>query len=444
MPEEIDKSAFPPDFMWGVSTAAHQVEGGNHNQWTEWEKASAKKLAKITGAKSPNSGAYSRIDQLPVWKDIAREARSPSNYISGRGVDHYNLYKHDFDIAKSMNLNAFRFTIEWSRIEPEEGHWNKEALEHYKNYIAELKKRNLEPVLNIWHWTMPVWFTKRGGFEKRRNVFYFERFVHKVAHELTDDVRYVITINEPNVYTSFGYLMGEYPPQKRNFIAFNRVYANLARAHRQSYYLLKARKPSLQVGIASQLANIQAKRAHSVLDEFITEWMRYFWNWWFLQKIRKEQDFIGVNYYFTDYYRLKLPFKPVDPKLPLNDLGWYMEPEGIYPLLLRVWAHYKKPIIITENGVADRKDQYRRWWIEETIIAMERAISEGVQLIGYFHWSLLDNFEWAMGWWPKFGLVEVDRRTMKRKLRPSAKWFGEQVARLRHSKAYLKGMATKE
>jgi beta-glucosidase/6-phospho-beta-glucosidase/beta-galactosidase len=111
-------------------------------------------------------------------------------------------------------------------------------------------------------------------------------------------------------------------------------------------------------------------------------------------------------------------------------LGWYMEPEGIYPLLLRVWAHYKKPIIITENGVADQDDQYRRWWIEETMVAMERALSEGVDLRGYFHWSLLDNFEWAQGWWPKFGLVEVDRKTMRRKIRPSAKWLAGQLAKL--------------
>ena len=407
--------------MWGASTAAHQVEGDTHNQWSVWEMANANHLAKT---------AKKRLSWMPYFPKIREEAEKPSNYISGRSVNHYNLYQKDFDLAKRLNLNAFRFTIEWSRIEPEEGRWDPDAIDHYKKYIAELKKRDLEPILNIWHWTAPVWFDQMGGFEKRRNLFYFERFVHKVAQELTGGITYIITLNEPNVYASFSYLTGEWPPQKQNFLLMVRVYRNLAKVHRKSYYILKHHRPELQIGVAAQLANIQAKRAHSFLDEVVTQWMRYFWNWWFLQRIKKEQDFIGLNYYFTDYYQFKLPPKPENPKLPLNDLGWYMEPEGIYPLLLRIWAHYKKPIIITENGVADHEDQYRRWWIEETIVAMQRAMSEGVVLKGYFHWSLLDNFEWAYGWWPKFGLVEVDRGTMKRKVRPSAKWFAQHIKRL--------------
>jgi len=167
--------------------------------------------------------------------------------------------------------------------------------------------------------------------------------------------------------------------------------------------------------------------------------MRYFWNWWFLNRIRKYQDFVGFNYYFTDYYRWGSlgdfrkgqMFKKANPKQPINDLGWYMEPEGIYPLLVRVWAHYKKPIMITENGLADQDDEYRRWWIEETIVAMERALSEDVKVIGYMHWSLLDNFEWAFGWWPKFGLVHVDRKTMKRTVRPSAKYYADKIEELK-------------
>ena len=433
MPEDSknqSKKLFPKNFLWGASTAAHQVEGHTHSQWSVWELAHARKLAREAYKKVPNSGAYYRMDELPIWPEIRAQAENPNNYISGKGIDHYNLYKKDFDIAKKLNLNAFRFTVEWSRIEPEPGQWNEEAIEHYRTYIKELKKRGLEPVLNIWHWTAPVWFARKGGFEKRRNVAHFKNFVHKVAIELTDDLNYVITLNEPNVYTSASYLTGEWPPQKKSFIAAVKVYRNLVRSHREAYYLLKHHKPSLQIGIASQLANIQAKNAHSPMDEFITQWMRYFWNWWFLRRVRREQDFIGFNYYFTDYYHLKFPFKPEDPKVPVSDLGWYMEPEGIYPLLLRIWEHYKKPIIITENGVADMHDEYRRWWTEETIVAMERAMSEGVEIKGYFHWSLLDNFEWAMGWWPKFGLVEVDRKTMKRKIRPSGYWLAKQIKKL--------------
>ncbi len=424
MPEEIkNNSIFPKDFLWGASTSAHQVEGGNHNQWTVWEKQNAEKLVK---------NAHKLLSwrwQTPVWEEIKKQAEDPKNYISGRGIEHYIRYKEDFDVIKRLNLNAFRFSIEWSRIEPEEGQWNQEAVQHYKDYIAELKKRGIEPVLNIWHTTVPLWFEARGGFSKRRNLKYFERFVEVVAKELTEHIKYIITINEPNVYASYSYFLGLWPPQGKNFFKMLRVWWNLASVHRTAYYLLKKRKPGLQIGIATQLANIQAKNPHDLPDEISTKIMRYAWNWWFLHHIRNQQDFVGMNYYFTDYYDDW--FRRQSPKVPLSDLGWYMEPEGLYPLILRAWAHYQKPIIITENGVADKHDQYRRWWIEESIVAMERAMSEGCIVKGYFHWSLLDNFEWAQGWWPKFGLVAVDREHgMKRTIRPSAKWFAIQIKKL--------------
>jgi beta-glucosidase len=285
--------------------------------------------------------------------------------------------------------------------------------------------RGIEPFANIWHWTMPVWFAEMGGFARRGNLKYFERFVQKLADELVDDLGYVITLNEPNVYASFGYLSGEWVPNEKKPLKFLHVYRNLYIAHRRAYRILKAAKPSLQVGLAPQLGNIQAKRPHNLLDQTTTRWMRYFWNWWFLNRVKNQQDFLGINHYFTDYFTGV--GKRANPSVPVNDLGWYMEPEGLYPLLLSTWRRYKKPIILTESGLADAKDEYRRWWLEETIVAMERALSEGVEIRGYLHWSLLDNFEWKYGWWPRFGLVEVDRKTMKRTIRPSAKWFAERI-----------------
>lgn len=423
-------SNFPKDFLWGVSTSAHQVEGGNTNNWSEWERTHAKQSAKHAAQKIPNSGTYFRQDHLPNWEDFKTQAQRQSNYISAGGVDHFHRYKEDFDIAQSLNFNAFRFGIEWSRIEPEEGKWNDEAIEHYRSYIAELRSRGLEPMLNIWHWTQPVWFENKGAFTKSRNLRYFDRFVQKIADELLDDLNYVITLNEPNVYATFGYVIHVHPPGEHNVFKSAVVYCNLLRAHRRAYRILKIKKPKLWVGIAQQLANIQAKRPHNVFDQLSTKIMRFVWNWSFLTAIRGKQDFVGINYYFTDYYTGLM--KRHNPKVPLNDLGWYMEPEGLYPLLLRAWARYKKPIIVTENGVADSKDQYRQWWIQETIIAMERAISEGVDLRGYFHWSLLDNFEWSDGWWPKFGLVAVDREhDMKRTIRPSARWWADYLKHTR-------------
>lgn len=429
--KEHSNSIFPEGFLWGGSTASHQVEGGTHNQWTVWELANAKRLADT---------AEERLGWMPKWDTVKAQAKNPDNYISGRGIKHYELYTLDFDIAKKLNLNSLRFGIEWSRVEPEEGVWDIEEFQHYRDYIEELLARGLEPVLNIWHWTMPTWFTDKGGFEKRKNIVYFEQFVKKLCQELpVKKLRYVLTLNEPNVYASFGYLTGEWVPNKKSVWTFMKVYYNLVLAHRRAYKILKRANHRLQIGVAAQLANTQPKRPQNIADMFATRWMRYFWNWWFLNRIRKYQDFVGFNYYFTDYYqfnnikswRKEGMISRKNPQTPVNDLGWYMEPEGLHPLLVRVWAHYKKPIMVTENGLADQDDEHRQWWLEESIVAMERALSEGVEVIGYQHWSLLDNFEWAYGWWPKFGLVEVDRKTMKRKVRPSAKYLADRIEELR-------------
>jgi beta-glucosidase len=373
--------------------------------------------------------AEKKYGHLPRWEEFKNRAKDPDNYVSGRAVDHYNLYEDDFKLLKKLNLNTFRFGVEWSRLEPEEGQWNEEAIEHYRKYIEKLKEMDIEPVMNIWHWTSPVWFAEKGGFGKGANLKYFDRFIKKLSDEYGHMLRYVITLNEPNNYVTFGYQLGAWPPGEKNFVHGSLAYWNLVRAHRRAYRILKRHHPEMQIGVAAQLANIQAKRPHNLFDELSTKIMRYLWNWWFLRRIRKQQDFVGFNYYFSDYYTGV--FKRENPKTPLNDLGWYMEPEGLYPLLLRIWSRYKKPIIITENGVADANDEYRRWWIEESIVAMQRAISEGVKIKGYFHWSLLDNFEWADGYWPKFGLVAVDREHgMKRTIRPSAKWFADRIEKL--------------
>jgi beta-glucosidase len=412
----FEEPVFPHDFLWGVSTSAHQVEGGTYNQWSVWELEHAVELAK---------SAHKTYSHLPNWENIKDQAENPENYISGRGVDHYNQYKTDFAIARSLNATAFRFGMEWSRIEPEEGVWDLSAIEHYRDYIKQLKAQGLEPFLNIWHWTVPVWFEKKGGLTKRANLRYVERFVDKLAQEYIHEIKYIITLNEPNTYAANSFANGKWTPQLKSLFTAGVVYFNLVTLHKRLYRILKKAKPSLMVGSAPQLGNIQAKRPHSIGDEVTTQVMRNIWNWWFLNRTRKQHDFIGFNYYFTDYFSGW--FKRKNPHVPLNDLGWYAEPEGLYSIILRVWARYKKPIIITENGIADSEDRMRRWWLEETIIALERAISEGVDIRGYFHWSLLDNFEWSDGWWPKFGLVEVDRKTMKRSVRPSAKWLATRI-----------------
>jgi beta-glucosidase len=414
---EKNNNLFKKKFLWGASTASHQVEGRTINQWSVWELENAHRLA---------SKVYPKLKKLSNWEDIEKHVHNPSNYVSGEGVDHYNRFKEDFKLLEGLNFNSFRFGIEWSRIEPAKGKWNQDEINHYHEYIDELIKRDIKPIMNIWHWTMPVWFTDEGGFTKAKNLKYFEEFVKKITDEYGSKLEYIITLNEPNVYASCSYLTGVWPPQDKNLVKFVKVFYNLSRAHKKAYRIIKKVNPSIKVGIANQVANIQAKRPHNLFDELSTKWMRYFWNWWFYERIRNYQDFVGMNYYFTDYYTGKIQKR--NPEIPLSDTGWYMEPEGLYPIILRAWTRFKKPIIITENGVADSKDEYRQWWIDESILAMERALSEGVELDGYMHWSLLDNFEWDSGWWPKFGLIEVDRANdMKRTVRPSATYFAKRI-----------------
>ena len=422
------KQGFPEDFLWGASTAAHQVDGGTHNQWSEWERANAERLA---------AGAYTRLRVVAkkymgwdiAWDDIASAAAAPENYISGKGVAHYERYKEDFKILQQLNMNAFRFSIEWSRIEPEEGVWDKKELEHYRQYLAELKRLGIEPVVTLWHWTVPTWFAGKDGFERRRNLRYFNRFVAKVATEFGDGLRYVIPLNEPNVYAYTSYLIGQWPPERHNVVLGLRVYRNLVVAHRQAYKVLKEICPNIQVGIATALGDMQPAQPHNILSRFMTVTMAYMQNWWYLNRIRKQLDFLGVNYYMTSYITWRgTMYYPQGPK---SDAGWYMEPQGIRRVLEAAWGRYRKPLIVTENGLADAADKHRQWWLEQTLEALQLARAHGVDVRGYLHWSLLDNFEWSFGWWPKFGLVAVDRTTMKRTTRPSARWFAKQIKLLR-------------
>src|SRR5581483_7942389 len=411
-------SPFPDDFLWGASTAAHQVEGNTHNQWSEWELANAGRLA-ATFTK--------RLHWLPNLADITPAGTDPANYVSGRGVEHYERYREDFGILQELGMNAFRFSIEWSRVESEEGKWDEQAIVHYREYISELKKRNIEPVLTLWHWTMPLWFTNKGGFAKQANVAHFVRYARKMGELFGGELRYVITLNEPNVYTQLSYFQGEWPPQGRNPLVAIRVYRNLVQAHKAAYSALKLVCPNVQVGIAMQAGNVLPKHPNDLLARSAGSIAEYLNNWWFLDRIRRHQDFIGINYYFT--HNLK-GLKLRNPENPISDLGWYMTPSLIDRLLKRVAQRYHLPVIITENGLADAHDVQRQWWLEETIGALKRALDAGVDLRGYLHWSLLDNFEWAYGWWPKFGLVDVDRTTMKRTVRPSARWLADYIKKL--------------
>lgn len=413
---------FSRNFLWGASTSAHQVEGGNHNQWTVWEQENAKSLA---------TQAAHQYGDLPSWERNKRLATTPANYVSGRAVDHYRRYETDFDLLEQLNMNAFRFSIEWSRIEPTEGGWDAEEIAHYKKYIADLKKRGIEPVVTLFHFTLPVWFAEMGGFEKRKNVAYFVRFAEKIMSELGAHIRFVITINEPGVYANESYIQGNWPPNIQSKQKMRRVLTNLARAHNQASKSIKAVQARAKVSVAHNTSYIYAGD-DALLSRASASILQWGMDDYFLKKVVKRCDFLGINYYFSNRvygYRIH------NPNVEQSDMGWDMAPENLEHALVRLWDKYKLPIMITENGVADSEDVLRQKWLTQTITAMQNAMKNDVKLLGYLHWSLLDNFEWSHGRWPRFGLAKVDYRTYERTLRPSAIWFGKVIKHIRKSNA---------
>jgi len=411
-------SKFPKRFLWGAATAAHQVEGGNHNQWTIWE---------LENAKTRAAQSDFHIGDYDSWDRIKKQAKDPDNYVSGNLANNYSNYEEDFDLLQKMHMNAYRFSVEWSRIEPIEGAWNAEAIAHYKDYADELKRRSIEPVVTLFHFTLPIWFAEKGGFEKRSNVKYFTRFAKKIVSELGLRVKYIITINEPEVYAMSSYYYQDWPPALHSPYKTWRVINNLALAHKQSARAIHSLNRRYKVSIAKSSAYFYPGD-NAWISRVSASVMQYFQDDYIIKKFIQHCDFLGVNYYLSNRvygYRIH------NPEDHLSDLNWAMAPGDIQYILERLYGKYKIPIIITENGLADDQDINRKWWITQTIVGMQNAIKKGVELEGYLHWSLLDNFEWAYGKWPRFGLAEVDYATGKRSLRQSARWFGGVIKKLR-------------
>jgi beta-glucosidase len=387
---------FPKNFYWGASTSAHQIEGELENNWSEWEKIHAIEASRKNKKKRP----HDIIDQN--YKD----ACDPNNYISGKACDSYRRYKEDIEVIKELGLNSYRFSIAWSRIEPEKGNFSKKGMQYYKNLVKELRANNIEPFLTCWHWTIPLWLKEEGGLLADNIVEYFKRYVEFLVDNLGDDVKYWITINEPLVVATGGYLIGDWPPQKKDPFSFWKVaYRVLVDMHREAYLAVKDYDKDLQVSVAKHNGYIEAYNKNPS-NKILANIYRYYSNFKYLDQVKDYLDYIGLNYYFHNKVGI-LGLKNEDE--PLSDVGWWMDPKSIYYTLTELKDRYDLPIYITENGLADREDKYRHWWLDETVEGMREALEYGADLRGYMHWSLLDNFEWANGYWPRFGLVTRDR-----------------------------------
>lgn len=417
-------AGIPSDFLWGASSSAHQVEGGTTNQWTAWEERNARALAEQ---------AKFQYRKLPDFAALRPTVTDPANYISGRLTDHFNRYEQDFELLSQLNLNSFRFSIEWSRIQPGGSEdWDQAAVEHYRRYLAALKRRHITPVVTLWHFSHPEWFERRGGFEKMSNVSYFVTFADRIMRELGQDVRYIVPVNEPDTYINMAYLSAEWPPQRRGYLRAYRTYLNLIQAHRRVYRRLKRHNRPYQVGFNKTFNHYYA--ADDDWRSHFSVWAATaFFDGFFIRMVSGHYDYLAVNYYFAT--RVRGLFKINNPPdEPLSDLGWGMQPQYLAPVLLRLGRKYKKPLFITESGVADADDKYRKWWITENVRAIIVARGQGINVIGYLHWAFLDNFEWSHGRWPCFGLIAVNYTTLRRTIRPSARWYAAVVDYFQHSK----------
>ena len=392
---------FPEGFLWGSATSSHQVEGWNdNNDWWEWE-------------------------HLP--------GTIADGQLSGRAADHYHRFKSDFNTAKKLGQNIHRLSIEWSRIFPSIGEINEAEVQHYIEVLQDLKDKGIKTMVTLHHFTIPIWFAKIGGFEKRSNLKYFNDYVEHIVPKISHLVDFWITINEPNIYCLMAYLTGLWPPGKKSKLAAFKVFNNLARAHKDAYTTIHEKVASShpQVGVANNITSFYAYDRHSLRQWFTVRIGDWLWNHWFIEKTKGYHDFIGINYYVHQRVKKQRGKGFLDIFMPtsqegreLSDLDWEIFPPGFFDALVDL-NHYHIPIYITENGLATLNEDQRSRYIVSYLKELYHAIESGVDVRGYLHWSLLDNFEWDKGLEARFGLIHVDFKTLKRTVKPSAKVYGQ-------------------
>jgi beta-glucosidase len=412
---------FPKNFLWGVSTASYQVEGCNENsQWADWE----------------------------------RQGRIKSGDRSGAACDWWANAEPDFDLARDLGINALRLSVEWSRIEPEEGRWDPVALERYRQLLIALAQRGIRPIICLHHFTNPRWFEGKGAFLRPDAPALFERFTRHVVEALMELCDGWVTFNEPNVYAASGYVLGEFPPGETGQISTAiRVTSVLAQCHLRAYRAVHELQPDAQVGWAQHYVVFHP--VATMLDRWVAHLLNETFNETFLRlvedghlqfplslldgnagEVKGACDFVGLNV----YNRLHVAFDLrnvahlfgrifVPENVPQGDPGVERPYGEAYPKAVRVAVErvlpLRKPIYILENGVPDAQDRIRPWLIVNVVKELHSLIREGHDIRGYFHWTLTDNFEWTEGWNLRFGLVKLDPETQDRTIRESGHLYAE-------------------
>ncbi|MBP7736405.1 MAG: glycoside hydrolase family 1 protein [Spirochaetes bacterium] len=422
----VKGDAFPEGFLWATGEDAYQHEGGNcNNDWFQWE-----------------SGTPSPIENGDTC---------------GASVDFFNRYEEDFSRAKSDGQNAHRIGIEWSRVEPERGRYDEKAWDHYGAMLASLKEKGFTVFLNLWHFTLPLWAADLGGWESGAVMERWRAYVRECALRFGRYVDFWSTMIDAQIYALAGYGLGEIPPNRADIALAVKIYGILIHAHAEAYHIIKehAETPpggnaaGPRVGMIYFFFHYRAKSFF--LDRVVAGQTDRIFNWNFLDaihsgvidigillgpslrekddRLKGTLDWLGVNYYTREILSFN-PFKPgmvnrtSYPHYPVTDMGWEIYPEGLYHVCREAARRYPGvPMMITECGLADAKDDRRPGYILDHLAWTLRLIEEGCPVIGFTYWSLTDNWEWAKGFGPKFGLYRVDMKSFAREETRSARIY---------------------
>lgn len=409
---------FPRGFLWGTATASHQVEGNNTNN--------------------------------DMWAWEQQPGRINDGHKSGLANDWWNgRWREDFDRAAEAGQNAHRLSIEWSRVQPAPDRWDEHAIDRYRDMLRGLQERGMTPLVTLHHFTNPLWLAEQGGWKNEAVAGYFATYSRKMVEALREYNTLWVTINEPNVLATFAHLMGLFPPGEQSLGSTFQVSTNIVKAHAQAYQVIHSLQPTARVGIALNYRSMLPKHSWSPLDRFSTRLISSLYNDFFPQALatgilhlpilskrlpeaKGTQDFIGLNYYTREYVTFN-PLKPGElfsersylPGADLSASGMISNsPQGMFQALK--WANgFNLPILITENGVDDADDHLRPRYLIQHLHQVWRAVNFNFPIKAYFHWTLVDNFEWERGWTQRFGLWELDVESQTRRKRPSADLYAE-------------------
>ncbi|HTB09822.1 MAG TPA: family 1 glycosylhydrolase [Acidimicrobiales bacterium] len=377
---------FPAPFSWGTSTSAYQIEGGNDN--TDWW----------------------RFERLP---------NSPAAEVCGDACDSWHRYEEDLDILAALGLDSFRLSVEWARIQPDQGVVSSEALAHYRNVLLACRERSITPVVTLHHFTLPLWVADHGGFESPDIVGWIAQYAGVVSEALGDLIGVACTINEPNIVALMGYLLGTFPPQAHSWGRFVAVNETMRACHVAMRDVLAEGPGSFPIGLPLSLHEWAAvegseDRMESLRDEMEDKYLL----------TREGDDYVGVQCY-TKFTIGPNGVEPPDGET--TEMGYLFWPQVVEYTARRASELTGLPVIVTENGIGTADDTQRIRYLDEALTGLKRLLDEGRDIRGYFQWSLLDNFEWNLGYRPQFGMVAVDRKTFARTKKPSADWFAQRV-----------------